>query len=105
MRQLTSFSIVLGFAIEEFAASKGRLPPRLATHLVMCCLCLVFGTYRQRRKKRVLYIATIEKANGLVNSLMELGRVHNLGLVVVDEVRVWTCVTVSCVGVCAMNAW
>ncbi len=41
---------------------------------------------RQRRKKRVLYIATIEKANGLVNSLIELSRVDSLGLVVVDEV-------------------
>ena len=41
---------------------------------------------RRRRKKRVVYIATIEKANGLINSLIEEGRLLSLGLVVVDEV-------------------
>ena len=34
-----------------------------------------------------MYVATIEKANGLVNSLIEHGRLSSLGLIVVDEVH------------------
>ena len=34
-----------------------------------------------------MYVATIEKANGLVNSLIEHGRLPSLGLIVVDEVQ------------------
>ncbi len=48
---------------------------------------LVCHPCRQRRKKKVLYIATIEKGNGLVNSLIELEKMSRVGLVVVDEVR------------------
>ena len=54
--------------MEEYAASKGQFPPR------------------RRRKRQSLYVATIEKANTLVNSLIEHSRIDSLGLVVVDEV-------------------
>jgi POLQ-like helicase len=37
--------------------------------------------------KRSLYICTIEKANSLINSLIEHNRMNELGIVVVDEVN------------------
>ena len=43
VRELLPFASALGFAVEEYAASKGKIPPR------------------KRRKKKVIYIATIEK--------------------------------------------
>ena len=48
VRQLTALAEALGFAIEEYASSKGRLPPR------------------KRRDKRVLYVATIEKVGSCI---------------------------------------
>jgi len=68
VRGLSAFAVELDFLVEEYAASKGQFPPR------------------QRRKRQSLYVATIEKANSLVNSLIEHGRINSLGLVVVDEV-------------------
>lgn len=43
VRELSPFASNLGFHVEEYAAGKGAIPPR------------------RRRKKRVLYVATIEK--------------------------------------------
>ncbi len=54
--------------------------------LHLMAVLMVCHTCRQRRKKKVLYIATIEKGNGLVNSLIELEIMSRVGLVVVDEV-------------------
>lgn len=66
---LSPFAVALDFLIEEYAAGKGKYPPR------------------KRRYRNSVFIATIEKGLGLVNSLMEQGRLDELGLVVVDELH------------------
>ncbi|XP_076767042.1 mutagen-sensitive 301 [Xylocopa sonorina] len=69
VQAMTPFALQLNFLIEEYAAAKGTYPPK------------------KRRKKNSMYMCTIEKALGLVNSLIEENRFNEIGIIVVDELH------------------
>lgn len=66
---MSPFAVALEFLVEEYAAGKGNYPPR------------------QRRRKNSVFICTIEKALGLMNSLIENDRTDEIGLIVIDELH------------------
>jgi POLQ-like helicase len=72
VQMLDPFGESLNFYVEEYAGSRGIIPP----------------IKRQASKnKPTLYICTIEKAYSLLNSLLELDRLNELGLVFADEIH------------------
>ena len=70
VKALAPFSVSLGFSVEEYAGAKGSFPPR------------------KKRKRKTIFICTIEKAASLLNSLIENGKRQNeIGLFVIDELH------------------
>ncbi|XP_012216296.1 helicase POLQ-like [Linepithema humile] len=69
VQSMAILALKLGFLIEEYAGAKGRYPPI------------------KRRRKNSIYICTIEKALGLVNSLIEMNCLTEIGIIVIDELH------------------
>ena len=67
LKAFAPYALKFNFLIEEYAGGKGCLPPV------------------KRRKTNAVYICTLEKASMLYQSLIELDRAREIGLVVFDE--------------------
>ncbi|XP_058128388.1 helicase POLQ-like [Anopheles ziemanni] len=66
---LTPFSIELQFLLEEYTGGRGQCPPL------------------KRHRKNTIFVCTIEKSLILMNSLIEVGRADEIGLIVIDELH------------------
>ncbi|KAH8278259.1 hypothetical protein KR044_009024, partial [Drosophila immigrans] len=66
---MSPFAIAMDFIVDEYTAGKGKCPPQ------------------PQRKRRCLFIASIEKGAVLMDSLIHAERPHEIGLVVVDELH------------------
>lgn len=66
---MSPFAIALDFIVDEYTAGRGKCPPMA------------------RKKRRSIYIASIEKGAVLLDSLIEAGRANEIGLLVVDELH------------------
>ncbi|OAF67473.1 hypothetical protein A3Q56_04791 [Intoshia linei] len=69
MKALSELGMRLQFIVEDYSGTRGRIPPI------------------KRRNKRTLYIATIEKANAIINSLIEDERISDIGICAIDELH------------------
>lgn len=69
IQDLTPFAMEFNFQLEDYCAGKGSIPPT------------------RRRKKSTIYVCTIEKSQILYDSLLENKRLHEIGLIVVDELH------------------
>ena len=61
IRTLSTLATALQFDIEEYARHTGSCPPRM------------------RKSERVMYVATLEKAQFVINFLLEKGRLKEIG--------------------------
>lgn len=65
---LSPFALKMDFHLQIYASDKGKLPPKKCA------------------TKNSIYIATIEKASALINSLIALGRLGEIGIIAIDEI-------------------
>ncbi|XP_020715008.1 helicase POLQ-like isoform X1 [Ceratitis capitata] len=66
---MSPFAIAMNFIVDEYTAGKGKCPPM------------------KRKKRKSIFIASIEKGAVLMDSLIEAQRADEIGLVVVDELH------------------
>ncbi|XP_036335802.1 helicase POLQ-like isoform X1 [Rhagoletis pomonella] len=66
---MSPFAIAMNFIVDEYTAGKGKCPPM------------------KRRKRKSIFIASIEKGAVLIDSLIEAQRADEIGLIVVDELH------------------